>query len=955
MKKTIAHHQKFQRAASVSALAIILTAFTGPVMAQESEQQADDGLSLDEIIVTGSRISRKDFVAPSPIVTTDMEAISVSGRTTVEDFLRDMPQFAPGSGDYSNDSNGGTAGRATLNLRNLGSKRNLVIMDGRRLMSSGTDGAIDINTIPSLAIGSIETITGGASATYGSDALSGVVNFKTRTDLDGLDVSGQYTTLDEAGESTWQVGAAYGTDYADGRGRLLVSAEYLNRGGIAQNERDFFLDPQPSSFITQGRTTPGFRADSATGAAILGLADGESPSGFYSVNDDGTVFDQSTGVGYNGPTDLPSIGTRAHPSYDNYIQVPLDQLSLFAKTEYDVSDYVTAYTQGIYSSTEALNVGSAPVVAGPWTVLVPTDNYFIQNDPALEDWRTIVNSAPAGIIDYQARISQAGPRTYETNNDVYQILAGFKGQVEDMDLNWDIHASFGKTKTTDSTISGSVSVSALQELVDAPDGGDSICSGGYNPFGGTDPLSEACLDYVSRTPENETVLKQTVLEGILEGKLIDMPAGEARFALTGHYRKNTYDFTPDDDIAADDLASLSAQQATNGSIEATELAAEVLLPLVSDAAFLDSLNLTLGYRYSHYDPAGSGHTYKVELDAQVNNYILLRGGFQRALRAPNVEEFFLAGRQRVTAVGSDPCSSTSSPTGDVLTLCEQMGVFVRDDGSVAYRQASQSNPTLTSGNPDLEPEDAETLTFGAVFNLPIQSSDLTISVDYFDIQIENAIEAISARDSLSKCYNVDGSNPTYDINNFFCQQISRSGVGGLDPILQPILNLGGFKTSGIDIAANWSVPIGDSDTTLLLSSFVTILDKYEIQTFEGEDFVDYAGTVSNEFSFPEVKMFNSITINSGPVSVVGSWRYLSAMDDRSAALDPATTIEGTPSYSYFDATVRWAITDDYEIYGGVNNISNKEQPIVGGANAVTNPGTFDVVGRTFFFGARARF
>lgn len=337
---------------SSSVLVMSLACVSNAALAQNVSAEEDASAAEQEaIVVTGSRIQRKDFVAPSPIVTVDTDAINNSGSATVDDYLKDLPQFTAGTGDFSNDSNGGTAGRATLNLRGLGAQRNLVLMDGQRLMSSGTDGAIDINTIPSLAIGGIEVISGGASATYGSDALSGVVNFKTRSNLNGFEVSGQVASTTEWDASTKRIGVAYGTDLSDGKGYLLLSAEHLDRGGVNTRDREFFFNPGLSSFITQGRSRIG--------------------ANFLSVNDDGTIFNQGTGVGYTGPNDLPFLrggpnNTGAvgyHGSYDNYLQVPLKRTAFFGKFDYDLGG-VTAYAQGLYTTGEAQNIGAAAQCCG---------------------------------------------------------------------------------------------------------------------------------------------------------------------------------------------------------------------------------------------------------------------------------------------------------------------------------------------------------------------------------------------------------------------------------------------------------------------------------------------------------------------------------------------------------------------------------------------------------------
>jgi iron complex outermembrane receptor protein len=924
--------------------------------------QSDDE-SLEEIVITGSRITRRDFVSASPLVTAEMEAVANSGRVTVDDYLRDLPQFGPGSGDYSNDSNGGTAGRATLNLRNLGAKRNLVLMDGRRLLSSGTDGAIDINTIPSLAIGNIEVITGGASATYGSDALSGVVNFKTRTDLDGFDIDTQFLSLDDVGEDSYKIGIAYGTDYADGRGNLLVTAERTDRGGVRYFERDFFnINPQASSFTAYG-------------------SDRLLPRGnLLSANNDGTVFNATNtnsptganGTTFNGAVELPLLidgrgHLRTHGQYRNWIQVPLEQDTFFVKTDYELDNGVTAYGQVLYASSTAFNVGAEPISAGIWGITIPEDNFFVQQIPDIAS-----RVRPGGLTGYQRRFVELGNRVYNTENDVTQFLGGLKGSMENRDLNWDVHISYGETDTTDRTISGALNFAAVQEIIDTTDpatGANTVCSGAFNPFGGFSPFSGDCLDYAARSPVNSTELEQTVIEGLLEGKLADMPAGEARFALNAQYRENTYTFNPDPDIAAAELANLASAGFTTGEIEALEVAGEVFLPLVSGGEAFDSVNLTMGLRLADYDPAGSNETYKIELDAQVNENLMLRGGFQHAVRSPNVEEFFRASLLRVQGF-LDPCSSryrgVSVDRAAELALCAVQGA------DPSYTQGGSSAPTFTNGNPNLVPEEADTFTIGAVWDFDIGETNVQMSLDYYNIEIEKAIETLSAQLIMTKCFNLDGtSNPSYDNNYFPCQQINRPIQAGqttafdLDPVNQPILNLGGIKTSGFDFTASFEIPVealawGNGEGSLGFRSLINVLDKHEIQAFSDERFIDFAGVVSPGEAYPELKMFNSVDVRTGPLTITGVWRHISDMDDISAAGGTATTIEGADSYDYFDLTARMNINEQFEVYGGVINATDEDPPQLGGEAtgsvfSATNQGVYDGIGRAFYIGVRGSF
>jgi len=958
-------------------LAAIISAILMPshVFAADEIPAVDDA-SVEKIIVTGSRIKRKDFISSSPTVTVDAASMAEVGTTTVDSYLQQLPQFQPGQGSHSNNSSGGTIGQSTLNLRGLGPQRNLILMDGRRLQSANANGAVDMNSIPSIILGGVEVIGGGASATYGSDAMSGVVNLKTRTDVEGFEFQGQFNSPSGDGTST-KYAFAYGGEINNGQGNFLVAAEYLDRGGISIQDRDFFLEQVPSGFSPYSRITPGSTGSQAAIDALFATdAYGNLEPGtvsrfsFFSANNDGSVFAVSRGapINYKGSTEAPFNVSESsfgyHPGFYNYVQSPLERSTVFAKADYQFDNEITAYAQAHYATTEAQNIGSQPVFAAPWNVFVPVTNPYLQANSDLSGLLASRNDPNQSVL-YQVRLADAGPRTYNTKTDMTQLLGGIKGYVDEYDLSWDVHASFGQAKNTDFTTAGSMSISALQQLVDAPDGGDSLCAGGYQVFAGENTLSDECVAWASRTPENETTLQQTVLEAVVEGHLADLPAGEARFAVVANYRKNTYDFVPDIDIAANNLASLSATQATAGDISAKELAVELYIPLLADLPMVQSLNANLGYRYSDYNLSGGASTYKVEFDWRLVDTVLLRTGFQHALRAPNVEEYFNAGTQQITPTGApetgagDPCDYRHPNSSDqaIVDLCIATGLPASAIGR--FRQPSNVAVTTTYGDPTLTPETADSVTFGAVFETGSEHDalkDLVVTLDYYSIEIEDAIAAVPAGQSLQKCFNLDGSNPTYSTDNFFCQQFERSSTGLFSYVNQPYLNLGGYKTSGVDIAVNWQMPIAAFDaTSIAFSTNANYLNSFEVATFSDSPYQEHAGTISNATSFPEWKVVNALTLTMGDVSLTTRWRYTSSMKDSSIVTNPDGTTEGTPAYSYIDVSANVHINDNLSVRLGINNLSDKTPPVVGGALGVTNRGVYDSVGRTAFVSATAKF
>lgn len=976
------------RSVSLSALAIGCAIVSCPATAQVAdpavspEQAAPDAPpQAADIIVTGSRIARKDYTAQSPIVTTDAEDIAVAGTSTVDSYLRQLPQFQPGSGDFSNSASGGTVGQATLNLRGLGAQRNLILMDGRRLQPSNPEGVIDINTIPTLAIGNVEVISGGASATYGSDAMSGVVNFKIRTDLRGLELFAQGNVTGRGDGASRQLGFAYGTKFADGRGSLLLSGEYVDRDGVGTLARRFSRGQALSGFIPQGLLVPdgGNLPSQAVVTSVFsgyGVSAAVPRTSFFGFNNDGTLFRRNAPAGsfnYRGPTTGPFISTPTLFGYDgsyyNFIQTPLERYTVFGRGEYEVSDGITLYAQGSYAHSKARNQGSEPVLATPWDLRIPVTNPFIPADLA----RVLASRPqPNAPITYFGRVSQAGPRSFTTETETWQALVGLRGEIASLGWTWDIYGSHGEANTSDTTTAGAVSVGALRRLINAADGGSGLCAGGYNPFG-LEGLSSACLAYVSRTPINRTSINQDVVEGVLQGGLFNVPAGEVRFAASANYRRNGYLFVPDSDVAAGDITSISATQRTTGSTRVAEGAIELLLPILADLPFIRALNVTLGYRYSDYRLSGGAHTYKADFDWRVAEPLMFRGGYQRALRAPNIGEYFLAGNQTVSQIGTppgggDPCdvrsnfrAPSNANAAQVRSLCIATGLNAALADS--FQQPTTAAVTTTIGNGALKPEKADTFTFGAVLTSPFSADalrNISLSVDYYDIKIANAIAVLGATTSLQKCFNGDGSNSSYSASNYFCGLFQRDGTGLFTSVSQPYLNLGGYRTAGIDVQLDWRVPldflsVGGQSGSITLASYANYLDKFEIQTLPGGPFQENAGTISTATSFPRWKLVNSLTIDAGPFSVSGRWRYIDAMADASTITNPATTIPNTPSYNYFDLSLKIAPTDKYELRLGINNLTDKRPPVVGGTLGVTNPGVYDVLGRSFYASAKARF
>lgn len=953
----------------------ILAALAAPAHAQSTAPDGDGPAEAEvqEIVVTGSRIARRDFQAASPIVTLDSSAVASTGQVTLEDSLNQLPQFAAGSGAYS--SGVAATGQANLNLRGLGASRNLVLLDGRRLQPASSQQVVDINVLPKSIIGDIEVISGGASAVYGSDAISGVVNFKLRR-IDGVEVTLQNNVTEHGGGGLRDISVAAGKRFADDRLHILAAASYSDRDELSVQDRDFFKTSRGVSssivdaFFTGGANSPSQAAVNA-GFAPYGVAPGTviRTSGL-GVNNDGTLF--STGLGvHNYRNNSPYVFNNGQallqlPEY-TYVQMPLERISTFGKVSYEFSPDLTFFVQGLYTEYNAVTLGDPAPNAG-WQPVVPVTNPFI---PAA--LRTLLASRPSpnAPIRLTKRYAEAGPRATEHESRTYQVIVGLSGGIGETDVTWDLSASRGDSRIDDE-LSGAVFASRIQQLVDAADGGASICAGGYNPFV-TTGVSAECVGYFSGKARTRTSTAQDVIELNFQGPVMDLPAGELRFAAGSNYRRNTFSFTPDANYASGDVVGIPRTAATRGSTRVIEGYGELFVPVVRDVTGIQELNLGLAYRYSNYDQGGGVSTYKADLEWSIVPGLRMRGGYQRAIRAPNVGELFSGATGVFPTIGlianggGDPCDirspyRTGANAARVRDICVAQGMPEGVADSFVYNVAQVA--AYMTGNVDLQPETADTYTIGAVLTPRLDTpwlSSLSLSVDFYDIAITDAIATISTPTALNKCFNADGSNPSFATGNFFCGLIQReAATGGINNAQQPYLNLGGYRTRGVDLQADWSVRLsevglGDSDIRVGLSSVVSYLDSFEVQQLPNTAFQDYAQTIGGGMAYPRWRANTTLTLGDDRINGLLRWRRIGEMDDVSTVTNAASTVPGVDAYDYFDASLQFAPTERYAVRVGVNNLADKSPPVVSGEAGATDAGTYDILGRTFYASITARF
>jgi len=932
------------------------------------------GDGVETVVVTGSRIATEKAVTNSPITTLSAENIDSTGAITLESALAQLPQFTVGAGATTTGFY--APGIATLNLRGLGPVRNLVLLDGRRLQPSNSQQVVDINTIPKAIIGDVEVITGGASAVYGSDAIAGVVNFKTRK-FEGVELDAEYNASQAYGGGTQDYSLTVGGNYAHDRGNALISVIYTKRDPVNYKDVDFYQTNAGQGDFRSGEGTynPSTNRPSQSALDTLfasyGVAAGSVPTNSYlSFNSDGTLFAASNGLAnFKGNVALVG-GSDGNVYYKNeYLlaQTPLERYSAFAKTTYDVTSKIQTFAQfnfTDYTSTTLAEPGNT-------TITIPVTNPFI---PAALATLLASRADPTAPLLLEKRFYEAGARINNREFNVFQALGGFSGAIDAIDGNWEVYASHGETKVTQIS-PGSVVKSKLTTLLNAADGGASICDGGYNPFNIT-TLSDSCYNYLVASPQRRTSLTQDVVEANVQGHAFSLPAGDIHFAAGASYKGNTYTFKPDSDVANGTTVGVPSAGASSGATHVFEYYGELLVPVLKDLPLVKEFNLDAAYRYSHYNLSGGTNTYKADANWLVVDGLRLRGGYQRAVRAPNVGELFIAPSSDSAAIGElaagggDPCAynsgaRSSSNASQIKNLCVGLGVPASLIDT--FTNAQNDIPATNTGNTALKPETADTFTIGAVLTSPFASEALShalVSFDYYNIALKDGIGVISGLTALNKCFNLDGSNPTYSALSVYCGLLTRNTTTGrIDSVLQPTLNLGAYRTSGLDIEASWQSGLGalglsDSYGTVGFNTAINYLLGYKVQSVSGGSWADYANTVGSAFngdvgSLPRLKAVTSLSYGLDDYGAGFTWRHLSHLKSVDKVSNPSSTTPDTGSFDAIDFFANWKINDQLTFSGGLTNLFDRDPPVVDGVAGNTEASTYDTLGRSFYVRLKA--
>lgn len=952
-----------------------------PLMVQ-AQEAASEGAEVEAITVTGSRIQRAEYTTNSPISVVDDSEIKFQGATSIESVLNKMPQF---TADANENVSNGSDGTSQINLRNLGSNRVLTLVNGQRMLPTM---GMDVNFIPSALVERVDVVTGGASAVYGSDAISGVVNFILKDDLNGIifDIQGsgyQHNNDDSAtrdlvtsygyevpDSSVWDgekydFNFAAGTDFVDGKGNITFYAGYRRTEPVLQSERDY-----SACAISANSTLDGY----ACGGS------GNNPWGRFSVLS-GTMSGGSYNNVKDGSKEWDTYGDEYLYNYNplNYIQRVDRRYTAGMMTHYAVTD-----TDEVYGSFMFMDDQSFSQIAP--SALWFGDDYAINCDnPLMSSQQAAAlcgtSAGTSEIIDayvgYRLDGENARPRRDNLRHTDYRFNLGMRGDIND-GITYDV-SYLRTTALYQETFMNDVNperaarallatdVNGVATCNSVIDGSDSACVP-IDVFAYSG-ISDEAFDYILTSNSTESTQTLDVLSAFSQIDLdyydISLP-----WAMTGpamvvgyEHRKEVLDFE------ADAIAESYGTEDAYGVIEVDEVYTEIDIPLVEDASWAKYLGINAGLRYSEYtnsDDEGNeseydATTYKFELSYSPNDDLRFRASFNHAIRAPNVSELF-SSQGLGNYSGTDPCSG-ANPTA-TFEQCARTGVTEAQYGNIIECPA-ETCVQQYGGNPNLRPEEADTYTVGIVIT-PEAVENLSVSLDYYNIKVEDYIGSIDPNLIINQCIATG--------NSYYCDLFNRSRAGtlfGTDGyVTSTTLNTGYLQTSGVDINANYTYEMGEYGS-LGMQLVGTYLNEMVTEPQPGLGTYDCKGLYGPSCGQPVPEWRHNARATwmmpwmDAQVSLL--WRY---MDSVKLSLNESNEfLTGTNyeinaeigSYSYFDLAGSIPVGDHLVFRGGINNLLDRDPPIIVSnvlssfGNGNTFPGMYDPLGRSIYIGLTASF
>lgn len=955
-----------------------------PAFAQNTDQVTEsvtgtaEADSAGTITVTGTRISNPNLQLSSPVTFVSEDDINFQQPVSIEQVLRNLPATVASIGAQTNNGNNGSA---RVNLRGLGTNRNVILLNGRRVTPRDTDAVVDLNVIPIALLQRVDVLTGGASTVYGADAVAGVVNFITRSNFTGFDARFAQGITERGDGENFRGDLTMGANFDDGRGNAVLSFSYTKTEPVLQGDR---------------------RIGQVARSSVTGAPQG-SP----------TAVPASIDFPFIGRVTADGQGFAAGAQNDfnfnpvNLFQTPQERYSIYTQANYQITPAIEAYAEAMYvKSIVEVNLASSGVFGS--TVTTPLNSPFLSAQQrtflcnsavgvtgGLPAGTNCANAIAAGTpvtVGVLRRFTEAGPRVQKFETDMFNLTAGLRGKVTNS-INWDIHGTYGRSDGTEVRTAWGLLSRVRAGVAGCPAGSPAGCVP-FNLFGPEGSITPAMLNYIdvpTRSFRETTFLN---ISGTIDGDIgVASPIAETpvSFALGAEYRRYSAGSEGDgiSRIPGEVLGAGAAALPLGGRFDSREFFLEVVAPLVEDRPFFYNLTLEGGVRYARYSTVGDTWTWKGGGSWSPIPEVKFRGNYTQAIRAPNIGELFQPQVVALTGRTTDPCQGTvaqiTARGANFPALCAAQLALVGAPasllGNIPAPAAGQIQSTQ-GGNPNLDAETARTLTAGVVFTPRVLDS-FSLSIDYFRIKVKDAITLPSQADIIDGCFQATPLPNT-------CNQTRRNPLTGslsgpVETTFGPLLalsNLGTIETSGIDVALNAVQNFNFGQLSLGVNATYTIDNYFQATpTSINRECVSFfsAGCTNAVNPQPELAINTRLTytLPSRNTDFSLFWNYIGALEVEPVAPNPqrplgTPTTQGPaaflqayrniPAFNYFDLSVRQRILDNLTATLTVNNLFDKSPPEVGGQaggagpnSGNTFPAVFDPLGRRFVVGVQLTF
>ena len=973
-------------------LAAGLLCFAAPAFGQAAPQNLDNpatagqagdqvattdpqtGPASDEVVVTGSRIARPGLESATPIAVVGNEEIRRQGATNIQDVLAKLPQVGiPGLSNTNSNFLTSGNGVATINLRNLGDSRTLVLVNGRRFVAglAGTS-IVDVNNIPADFIDRVEVVTGGASSIYGSDAIAGVVNFVLKKNFDGITARAQYGITSRGDNPKYNVSVTAGQTFgSDKQGGVIANFTYDKDSGLLSRKRGISSEdcsgagcgPQSySTFAAQGR----FQL--FNGGAESSNAGGFASNLFTFNPDNSLVIGFPTGYGFNR-------------NAVRRISTPVERYLGSAIAHYDVSDALRFFVEGTYAHTKASSqiepyaLGSANDLGFGYSIDNPFIPAAIRQQIAARNSDAIASNN-VDEISFRRRQNEVFSRSNNNRRNTWRVAGGFNGKLADR-FNYEVSYVHGELK--DHTYTQDLDLTKYANALDATTvNGQIVCRNAaaraagcvpINLFGYNTASPEASAYVAAAVPRDERIKNtEDVVSANIAGALFQvLPAGPVQASLGAEYRREKSSDQWDELTNAGQNTGNQIPD-TVGKFNVKEVFGELQIPLIKDS-FIHSLSVQGAARYSDYSTIG--HVFSWNAGGELSPFegVRFRGNYAVANRAPNISELFSPPAETFPTGISDPCEGvTASSTGTYAAACRAnpaVAAGIARNGSIVYTLADSQNINgFDGGNTALSEEKAKTITAGVVLAPRAQLPGFTLTVDYFNIKVENAIGTVGRQTSIEQCL-LTGLPQ-------FCNNVIRNAnTGLLNTINAQNINIATLRTSGLDTDVRYGRALGlFGDDRIDFNALWTHTFKYRTQDDPSAPVNSGVGNLEFGEVFRD-KVTGRATYTIGGIGLSWSTTYLSHMYDQRPDRFQDNSATGNPEIDghnsikarfYHDAQVTFDVDKGFEFFLGVNNIFDRKPPkledivFTGTITGTTTAAdVYDPFGRRIYAGAQIHF